>query len=412
MFERFKIIQRFKDYYPSNLESVNFARVIAVYLYETTTKAIAKRIIFSLFFATKHEILGDIESPWILVYSVKDKKRTDYDDTFHKITKLFPEKYCTLVTTNKPSPLFFLKLLPHLLSAYRETDSTLFTRLDRISIVLLIAKLKYEYHNAVNLKILDRKQGLLTFCDAMPIDNLLTQIAKKRHIKTITNQHGQCRVLSNSNMSQDAEMYANFISDRIFCWGNATKYEFLKAGFKHEQLVITGRFSSIDTVNKRESTSANSFGVLFNGENSKDANFTLIKVASKLAESTGRTFYIRMHPANIPEEYKCETLEHCVGIGFFDDNEYLDLVQFSLGHMTGAIVDLLRNEHRVYLYDDGKLADVFKVKDLHFTSVNEIIEDIQNSNSTTNRSKAREIYRWFNDDSRQYEAICAEITTK
>ncbi|MNG04413.1 hypothetical protein D3C84_875410 [compost metagenome] len=101
-----------------------------------------------------------------------------------------------------------------------------------------------------------------------------------------------------------------------------------------------------------------------------------------------------------------------MGIGFFDDNEYLDLVQFSLGHMTGAIVDLLRNEHRVYLYDDGRLADVFKVKDLHFTSIDEIIEDIKNSNSTINRLKAREIYSWFNDDSRQYEAIFAEITTK
>src|SRR5690606_12729215 len=79
--------------------------------------------------------------------------------------------------------------------------------------------------------LLTGRKTLVTFCDAQAPENLMAQMARSAGIASFTNQHGQYRVLDASNMSPDAEAYANFVSDYMFCWGEATRKEFVKAGF-------------------------------------------------------------------------------------------------------------------------------------------------------------------------------------
>ena len=89
---------------------------------------------------------------------------------------------------------------------------------------LLIAK--YRVAAELLCPLLNGSLKLVTFCDAQPVENLMAQLARARGLRTYTNQHGQYRILDQTNMSPDAEAYSNFVSDKLLCWGEATRKEF------------------------------------------------------------------------------------------------------------------------------------------------------------------------------------------
>src|SRR3546814_6040446 len=88
--------------------------------------------------------------------------------------------------------------------------------------------------------LVDGRTTVLTFCDAHPHDNLVAQLSSRNGARTITVQHGQYRVLTPVNMSADAEAYANFVSDRLLAWGEATCEEFQRYGISRARMYITG----------------------------------------------------------------------------------------------------------------------------------------------------------------------------
>lgn len=407
MFERNSKIRKFKSIYPRNTEGINYAHVIATLIYDTSLKGILKRCMFSIFFKTKYTITPESDSPYITCFSALDKKRDSYNKIYKQLLNELPAT-TRLTTTEVVSPLQPLKILKHFLISVREISTSEFKTLDKLSIALLVAKYKAEFQKIKTIAILKDKRTLITFCDAMPIDNLLTQHAVSLKIKTITNQHGQYRKLSDKNMSPDAEAYENFISDRLFCWGNATKQEFINVGFAEERLVVTGKISP-PLENCRSTSESNLFGVLFNGENNKKINHTLLKAAHEISLNTKLKFIVRLHPNNSPKEYNFENLKQCEGFGLYSDSEYIRLAKFSIGHMTGAIVDLLRNSHRTFLLDDGQLADVFRLNHLSYASTDLIVAELKTCDHESSIQKTIALYRWFNDDADQQNSILKEL---
>ena len=398
----YKKIQRFKKSRVATVEGVNYAYVVAPFLYNDSFYSAMKKFVFSLFFKTRVSVLESQGRDLLLYYSARNKRREDYDYIPKRIREIVDCDY--LETAESFSVLQPIRTVRHFFLAWRLSAGFDEQLLQRVACAALIAKYR---STAVQLfpHLITNRKRLITFCDAHAPENLLTQMARSVGVTTFTNQHGQYRLLDSSNLSVDAEAYANFVSNYMFCWGAATREEFVKFGFKPEQLIVTGWIKQWDE--SIAGSPVGVFGVMLNGENSRDSNAELLRAARSIAGSLNLKYRVRLHPWSKPSQYSHAVDDYCVGIGHFKLSEYLGGVDFSLAHMTGATIEVLHANAPIYLLDDGSLPCAFRVSGLSYVGVDQIIKaiavDLQSPEEADGRFK--KIHKWFNDDAAQVERL-------
>ncbi len=410
-FELYKRIQFFKASGTALRNGVNFAHVVATFLYDQSYYYIFKKIIFSFLFETnikEYELSG---SKIILYYSQGHKNRADYDYIPARLREILGDQCDYVESSERISLTQWLRTLKELPCAWSLTNGYAASFFERLSCSCLIAKYQYAAKK-IFPPILVGRDKLITFCDAHSTENLMAQIANSTRIKTYTCQHGQYRILDSSIMSADAEAYANFVSNYMLCWGTATRDEFVRIGFKSEQFIIVGWIKEWSLA--KPGVGKGVFGVMLNGENADKSNFHLLQLARKLSESLNLNYLVRLHPWSKPEKYKEYLSGRCVAIGHYDFASYIESVDFSISHMTGAAMELLHFNAPVYLWDDGKLPQVFRVRGLSFDDAeymsHMIQKDIQCPELAADRF--REIGGRFNDDSDQSMRISIALTNE
>lgn len=407
-FVDYKKIQAFKTCRTAMLKGVNYAHVVAPFLYDKSVLGFFKKLMFSLFFSTRvtmHESKGNA---LLLYYSCRHKRRADYDYIPQRLRELLGtrcEYFESLERFSFVQALHTLKKIPE---AWRCADGYRVNYFHRLGCALLIAKYSSTAER-VFLPFLQDKRRLVTFCDAQAPENLLAQMANFSGIETFTTQHGQYRILEACNISSDAEVYENFVSNYIFCWGEATRKDFVRVGFKPEQFIITGWIKQWTSVASHSQLGV--FGVMLNGENGRESNAELLKAAKSVAGSLNLSYLVRLHPWSKPKQY-AEFLDHrCSGIGHYGLSSYLGQVDFSLAHMTGASIEMLYSSAPIYLLDDGKLADAFRVNGLSYSTPDTIaaavFKDMQFPDLA--RKRIQSLSKWFNDDNAQAARICAAL---
>lgn len=407
-FQIYEEIQAFKASGTAVRDKVNYACVVAPFLYDMSLKGIIKNIVFSLFFSTHITEKKISTSNLLLYYSLRYKRRPDYDYIPQRIREILGTDFDYVETTERLSLGQFFRTVKVLRWGWRATRGYKAGWLRRGRSAFLIAKYR-STGNCVFSSLLLNKSKLVTFCDAQAPENLITQMAISSGVKTYTNQHGQYRILDASNISPDAEAYANFVSDYMFCWGEATRREFVRFGYKPEQFIITGWLKQWPYIAPH--SPSGTFGVMLNGENARDSNTHLIEAAKTIASLLGIRYVVRLHPWSNREQYLCLIDSRCDAIGHFGLSPYLEKVDFSLAHMTGATIEALHAGSLVYLLDDGKLASTFCLEGLSFKTAKEIA--IQASNDLSEKAfhttKHVNFSHWFNDDSEQETRIHAAL---
>lgn len=410
-FESYRSIQSFKASSTAIFHGVNYAHVVAPYLYDTSLMGWMKKLVFSLFF--KINVEKEVGGPILLFYSCRSKRRADYDYIPLRLRQIFGG-LCAYAESSERISLLqapqTLAWLPSSLIAARGYKAGLFQRLGA---ALLIAK--YRAAEGELATLLHGKNRLVTFCDAQSPENLLTQIARTMKIFTCTNQHGQYRVLNENNMSPDAEAYTNFISNKLLCWGEATRLEFVKAGFDESRLIVTGWIREWSLTSEYSPAARKKvFGVMLNGENGKESNARLIKAANIISLIIGYRYIIRLHPWSNPSKYRPLVTDECIAIDKINLSDYLLKVDFSLAHMSGAVIEMLCSGSPTYLLDDGYLAEVFIKAGLSFSSVESMARAIQLDESMPDggRSRLIKLGRLYNDDSEQEKRIKDAVLEK
>lgn len=400
-----KHIQKYKASRSAVLNGINYAYVVAPFLYDQTSPGFFKKFVFSVFYSTRVSISYTQNKDLLIYYSCRHKNRTDYDYIPQKLYELLEPQCDYLETTEKLSAGQPFKTIMQLAKAFRLTRGYQVSAFQRLGCTLLIAKYLTST-NTLRPLLLKRKK-LVTFCDAQAPENLMAQIANSAKVRTFTTQHGQYRILDSSNMSPDAEAYSNFVSNYMLCWGEATRNEFIRAGFKSDQFIITGWIKRWAIVSNHGKPTSRTLGVMLNGEGGRDSNIALLDAAKSIANTLGLPYIVRLHPWSKPSQYTHFLDERCKGIGHYELTPYLQQVNFSIAHMTGATIELLHAGAHVYLLDDGKLADVFRLEGLSFKSsdaiASAIAKDSINPKSANNRFK--KISNWFNTDSDQDNTI-------
>lgn len=405
---RYEAIQAFKNSRSALIGSVNYAHVVAIYLYDDSQAGWIKKLVFSLFFRTRLVQKTSRGRGLLLFYSCRHKRRADYDFIMNRLREIAGPDGDYAESVERFDPRQWIHTFANLPAALRASRGYPADFLRRLGAALLIAKYVSSARKVLG-PLLRGKSRLVTFCDAQPSENLIAQLASAMAVDTVTSQHGQYRLLEGNSMSPDAEAYANFVSDRMFCWGGATLAEFERFGFCSSRFVVTGwiRDWGGEVTLPPTGTSLGIFGVMLNGENGKESNAPLIETANAVAEILGLRYLVRMHPLNDLAEYKDIVSNRCLTLGCFAANDYACKVDFSIAHMSGAVIEMLRAGPPVYLFDDGRLAAVFRMQGLSYESAQAIAEAVCVDRNDPEHWQVRraKLSLWYNDDREQAEKI-------
>lgn len=398
-------IQAFKSSGAASENGLNYAGVVAPYLYDTSLKGALKLLVLSFFYGIRMTVVGAVMPSHLVFYASRAKERRDYDYIVDSIRSILGGRASYAEARDALSLRQCFRTLCGLPVGFRMARGLSTSMARRFVVGSLIARMR-SVAPRVFASLPSGHRTLVTFCDAHAVENLVTQKEKLRGTATITNQHGQYRVLDARNMSADAEAYANFISDRMIVWGKATVGELGKVGVSSDRLSIAGW---IRPRLQRQMAGGRKrvFGVMLNGQNAQDSNFALLAAATVIADALDLAYVVRLHPWTPLSTYRGVVDSRCQGLMHASLEEYSGLVDFSLAHMSGAVVELLIQRRAVYLMDDGKLAEVFQRPGLAWSSAQEIIEAV-----ALDRRKPDDLARridsladWYNDDSDQLSKL-------
>ncbi|MCO7472011.1 hypothetical protein NJG16_18220 [Stenotrophomonas maltophilia] len=401
-------IQAFKCLESASEDGLNYARIVAPYLYDTSFKGQLKLLALSFGFEVQVLVQTVDAATHLIFYGARSKKRADYDYIVDTIRTTLGGCAAYAEARDVLSPLQWFRTLCRLPASIRMTRGFSASLTSRLVVGSLIARMR-----SVSTRLLaslpSGHRTIITFCDAHSVENLVTQAEMKRGIVAITNQHGQYRVLDDRNMSPDAEAYANFISNRMIVWGEATIREFEKVGCSADRFAVAG------WIRRKQQCDAGSskrvFGVMLNGQNGRESNLALLSAAAVLAEALDLTYVVRLHPWTPLSAYRHAVDARCEKLMHASLAEYCRLVDFSLAHMSGAVVELLDQRQAVYLLDDGRLADVFRRPGLAWESPQAIIEAVKHDAADSDELFRRidNLAVWYNDDTDQLDKLAKAL---
>lgn len=360
-----KRIEQIRNHKALTINGINYGRVIAIDLYDTSCKGYLKQLAKCFLFEYTVKFGG--ESDCVFMYSLSWVKRKDYDEIRDYFLKIFPNFSYLSVDKRKS----IRRILAKLVFCLHYWLKFLF---GGVKTPFLCAVLVTEYkpleRKMAEAVCFDKRKLAVSFCDARGEDNLFTQLANAGGMKTVTLQHGQYRVLDEKNEKADVEAYKNFISDYLLAWGEVTRREFVKAGICGERVLPVGAlkpFSNVPLPPKHKFKGV--FGVVLCGEIYMDTNIAMIKLANKLAKKYNLTYFLRMHPKNNGKKYLKYVDKEVLSEISFDvkNDEYVDKVDFSIIHMTGVFVELLGLNSVLFVYEDRYMENLFKIAPYTFS---------------------------------------------
>ncbi|MGY4859443.1 hypothetical protein [Cryobacterium sp. AP23] len=407
---RYARIQQFKQRPEAEIDGVNYARVVATYLYNGSKLGLLKKVALALWFSPRLTLSGS-KRPLLLFYSHRYKKRPDYDYVITQLQALAGD-HGQLVESNEEFSLFqFWHTLSRLSTATRAAQAYEGGILERFGVALLIAKF-HSIAERSSTTIIEGRGRVFTFSDALPHDNLMAQLAARQGIETITAQHGQYRVLDSTNISSDAEAYANFVSDRMLAWGEATITEFERFGVSPERMLVSGWIRARpESVLEREPRGV--FGVILNGANGAASNPALMNAANHLSQALDLKYVVRAHPSYGAAGCEKMANERCISIGPMAPSHYLDSVDFSISHSSSATIEMLLADSPVYVLDDGNIAQIFRTDGLSYGNNEMLLEAMRADLIAEDRGRTRveRLKMWFNEDANQAERLREALFT-
>lgn len=192
----------------------------------------------------------------------------------------------------------------------------------------------------------DQCKFLLIFQEHDTISNVCVQNAKKYGVKVISPQHG-CPMNRKADFEQ--LFFDAFSCDYKLIWNDFTKKQFISAGIPEEKLYVVGNTKKIMDKPKEIEMKKHMgvFGVLLDcpiNYNAEKYNLDLLNCAERLAEKNDLKYIIKMHPIDDIKKYQnIKKSGRCMDIcrNSMSMEEYQDSVDFSIAHITSAIIDLI-----------------------------------------------------------------------
>lgn len=230
---------------------------------------------------------------------------------------------------------------------------------------------------------------LVTFCDAWSIESVVTQLANKAGMTTVTLQHGN-----------GTEIFYGSCSDYYLANSLLSRENCLKVGMPAEKIVVTGpmkyagrEFAYSDIARVQ------TVGVVFDGAQNFENNVQMLGVVHEAMEGMSIRCCLRFHPNNRREDYGPYLQKSDVVCD--DLAEFERTIDLCVVYNSSMFTDMIYKRVPVYRFKNGKV-DLFpQVQDIGFWDaealrrlLTEMNEDLQSCTD-----KQEEVYdRIFGED--------------
>lgn len=352
-----------------------------------------------------------------VILFISEPERKDYDESFDKIASCIDRvSICKIKKTNYVNLINF-KDIKKYVSIYKKLNN-----IENIIHRIYLMERIFYYKNfieEVKKLNLDKYDSLITYHDAKPFDNIITQIYNEQKKITITLQHGQY-YYKESEKSLDVVNYENFISKYMLIWGEYTKKELIKAGIDSNRMIICGFPKFIENRNNNiNEIDRNIFGILLDGPQHTKSNKDMIIMANNIAKKINKKFIIKLHPAiKIDEFYKLIDKEYLKYI--VDKNEsieeYATKIDFSIVHASSVYTELCAMESTVFRYEaNGYIyKSITKEIDDEFNTIDEFLRkyNLFKNNPEKWKIKAKKMSRNYLGDKEKTKGRYSEVIMK
>lgn len=304
-----------------------------------------KRTVHVLFFSYSLKRKGIANSDLVVINTGLLKRRRDYYDYINNFIKQCsncrPVAEITIDYVFSPllafRKLFFI--IRNLNKAYSLYDLIQLSQL-------------FFLHVKLHKQIL-RDKSIVTFCDAHPEDNLIAQVCGGYfNCSTYTLQHGY---YTYSPGSINQEVYENFISDYMLCWGDISKNNLIKIGIEEKRLISFGCFKrAIDCtsgLNNKKSVL-----ILLNGIHNNESNKYLLDMVKDILSQTDYHVLLKKHPDDKNQYFLDDRV--CTITSLKEGVVHSD---FAILTESGVFVDLYLSKHPFFILETATIKPEYKI---------------------------------------------------
>ncbi|ELY2620022.1 hypothetical protein ACN5L3_000147 [Cronobacter malonaticus] len=241
-----------------------------------------RRVFHCLLFSYQIRHNGSDAAEIVIFDTTELKRREDY--------KEYMDNFIEQCSVKRPTQVYLIKYSIDFLSSFRKMVFIIknYKRKNPIKDLIQLSQLDALYHCISSINCNHKK--VITFCDAHPEDNLIAQAVKtNENCITYTLQHGY---YSYSPGTINQEVYANFISDYMLCWGESSVNNLISYGVAARKLKAFGYFKK----NKICFNGGNEVFILLNGRHNSQTNTELLNLAYDIVNSTDLKVCIKKHP--------------------------------------------------------------------------------------------------------------------
>lgn len=205
---------------------------------------------------------------------------------------------------------------------------------------------------------------LVTFCDSIMPECVLTLIGKNRGVTTASLQHGQYTAYRENKFINSGVELRSLVSDYLLSWNQMTIDEMQKVNEIKTQPYLAGILGYIGKKHERSTNPKNKvFGVVINHQSFEKENIALVRSANILASEIGYKYYLKLHPnydlshfdSYVCRDFYLGTIEKGIPI-----IEYANRCEFSIASSSSVFCELVYLRHHVIRYSSGSPEDKFR----------------------------------------------------
>ncbi|HEY0924869.1 hypothetical protein [Rheinheimera pacifica] len=219
-----------------------------------------------------------------------------------------------------------------------------------------------------------------SFCSAHAYEAILDEFFRLKKIPTYTLQHGLYFLFKKPPI--DIIAYENMISDKLLCWGQFTKDEFVKFGIPRDRIDIVGYPRSIKDL-KPYRIDDQKLSLLFLCARSKfdQTNKDIMKLCHEFIKLYPGTvkLTVKTHPSLDQLQYK--QISQSYGFTFSEGQTIQSLItnggyDFAIAYNSTAYVDSYLNNLIALHYQDAERENDAEVLDDKFSNADELMTKI------------------------------------
>lgn len=294
------------------------------------------RVMHAIAFSYQIDFSSSPYSDLILFDTTPLKRRQDYKNIFNRFKETLngQTRFSVVKLSYRFDLLYLIKNTVILLTQHKLSD--LYKRSQLFQLNALIENLE-----AIDIKC----NGIVTFCDAHPEDNVIAQFCKNLGVKTFTLQHGFYPPVKTGVNSLISE---NFVSDYVLAWGGASSRNLSKILKSQKRIIDYGYYRPYLEFNKEVNKKFDVI-IFFDGKSQRSNNIILMDLYHILVDLNFNVV-VKLHPND--ENVYGLAMESIVD-GLLGD--LCSVSQIAVLASSGIFVDLILNKFPFVMLENDAL---------------------------------------------------------